>query len=43
MKKEFLNNYCTPSLRTIEVCLERGFSATDNFEQPGYGGEEDIK
>ena len=42
MKRAFLYNQ--PSVRIVEINIERGFSEseTDAFEQPGYGGEDNI-
>ena len=36
--------YKTPELRTVRVTLERGFaiSAEGGFEQPEFGGEDNI-
>ena len=36
--------YTHPYVRIVEVNIERGFSEseTDGFEQPGYGGEDNI-
>ena len=42
MKRAYLYNH--PSVRIVEINIERGFSQseTDGFEQPGYGGEDNI-
>ena len=42
MRKAYLYNQ--PSVRIVEINFERGFSEseTDAFEQPEYGGEDNI-
>ena len=35
--------YQKPLLNVVGVCLERGFFATSDFEQPEFGGEDNLK
>ena len=34
--------YFTPALRECALVIERGFAASGGFEQPEYGGEDDL-
>ena len=36
--------YSAPDMRLVTICLERGFahSVEDNFEQPEYGGSDNL-
>ena len=35
--------YQKPLMTILGVRLEQGFAATSDFEQPGFGGEDNIK
>ena len=34
--------YFAPAVRECELVIERGFAASGGFEQPEYGGEDDL-
>lgn len=36
--------YYAPDMRSVTISLERGFAASveDNFEQPEYGGSDNL-
>ena len=34
--------YVTPVLGDLTVYVEQGFAISDNFEQPEYGGEDNL-
>lgn len=34
--------YFAPALRECALVIERGFAASGGFEQPEYGGEDDL-
>lgn len=39
---ENIRFYQTPDVRYIHVNIESGYSATGGFEQPEYGGEDNL-
>lgn len=34
--------YFAPAVRECALVIERGFAASGGFEQPEYGGEDDL-
>ncbi len=34
--------YIAPSVRNVAVIVENGYAATGGFEQPDYGGEDNL-
>ena len=37
-----MKNYLAPMIDTYVVSAEGGFALSNNFEQPGYGGEDNL-
>ena len=41
-----MKEYCNPKLVALSLYVERGYSESDSeqdgFEQPGYGGEDNL-
>lgn len=42
LKEKSLGVYQTPVLNQCFVVIERGFLVSDNFEQPEFGGEDNL-
>ena len=42
MKTSRVGAYIAPKLKDLEVYVEQGFAISDNFEQPEYGGEDNL-
>ena len=40
---KMIERYQKPLMTILGVCLEQGFAATSDFEQPEFGGEDNIK
>ena len=42
MKTSRVGVYIAPVLKDLKVYVEQGFAISDNFEQPEYGGEDNL-
>ena len=40
--KNHFGVYSAPVLKDLSVCVEKGFSISGNFEQPEFGGEDNL-
>ena len=42
LKENSVGAYVAPVLNQCSVVIERGFLVSDNFEQPEFGGEDNL-
>ena len=42
MKTSRVGAYTAPVLKDLKVYVEQGFAISDHFEQPEYGGEDNL-
>lgn len=42
LKEKSIGAYVAPVLDQCSVFIERGFLVSDNFEQPEFGGEDNL-
>lgn len=42
IRKKCRGVYLTPELKDLQVYVEKGFAVSDGFEQPEFGGEDNL-